>query len=91
MSDIILKAISGTDTDTVTLPQSVTAGRRVMDALRGRRGKYKTATVFLVPVTDTPTMTPFCLMDCHIILLFLSHVPLPKKKNLSTSTKRSAT
>lgn len=38
-----------------------------MDVLRGRRGKYKTATVFLVPVTDTPTMTPFSLMDCHII------------------------
>lgn len=38
-----------------------------MDGLRGRHCKYKTATVFLVPVTDTPTMTPFSLMDCHII------------------------
>lgn len=51
----------------VTLPQTVTAGHWVMDGLRGRHGKYKTATVFLVPVTDTPTMTPFSLMDCHII------------------------
>lgn len=45
----------------------MTAGHWVMDGLRGRHGKYKTATVFLVPVTDTPTMTPFSLMDCHII------------------------
>ncbi len=51
----------------VTLPQTVTAGQWVIDGLWGRHGKYKTATVFLVPVTDTPTMTPFSLMDCHII------------------------
>ena len=51
----------------VTLPQTVTAGHRVIDGLRGRHGKYKTATVFLVPVTDTSTMTPFSLTDCHIL------------------------
>jgi len=30
-----------------------------MDGMRGRRGKYKNLTVFLMPVTDTPAMTPF--------------------------------
>lgn len=53
MSDIILKAVLGTDAYTVTLPQSVTAGRWVTDVLTGRHGKYKTLTVFLLLVTDT--------------------------------------
>lgn len=34
-----------------------------MDVLRRRRGKYKAATVFLVPVTDTPAVTPIFLSD----------------------------
>lgn len=42
MDDIILKAIAETDTDTVTSPQTVTAGRWV----RGRHGKYKTRDSF---------------------------------------------
>lgn len=53
MSDIIPKAVSGTDAYTVTLPLSVTAGRWMTDVLTGRHSKYKTLTVFLVPVTDT--------------------------------------
>lgn len=57
MSDIILKAVEGTDAYTVTLPQSVTGGRCVRDVLTGRHSKYKTVTVFLVPVTDTLIMT----------------------------------
>lgn len=38
----------------------------MIDGPGGRHGKYKTATVFLVPVTDTPSMTPF-FSNCHII------------------------
>lgn len=57
MSDIILKAVLGTDAYTVTLPQTVTAGRWMTDVLTGRHGKYKTLTVFLVPVTDTLIVT----------------------------------
>lgn len=53
MSDIILKAVVGTDAHTVTLPLLVTAGWWMTDVLTGRHGKYKTLTVFLVPVTDT--------------------------------------
>lgn len=47
----------------VASPQTVIAGRRLMDELRHRRGKYKAATVFLVPVTDTLAVTPIFLSD----------------------------
>lgn len=57
MSDIILKAVEGTDAYTVTLPQSVTGGRCVRGLLTGRRSKYETVAVFLVPVADTLIMT----------------------------------
>lgn len=40
--DIILKAVWRTDTDTVTSPQTVTAGC-LMDVTKGRHGEYKTA------------------------------------------------
>lgn len=69
MDDIILKAIVETDTDAVTSRPTVTAGYRTMDGMRGRRGKYKNLTVFLMPVTDTPAMTPFSTYG-------LSHHPL---------------
>lgn len=59
-NDIILKAIWATESrySGVASPQTVTAGRLLMDALRRQRGKYKATTVFLVPAADTPAVTP---------------------------------